>query len=204
MNRTQNRVKEARTTRLGQSSVTKTVYIDDIISKDNARTKNVSSVLNQMWTKNLLGLPIQTSVSRNGVTQSANFNVYGVSSYNTSTNQYFPNWQYIVRQDSVLSFEVNGAKVVANPSWVNEKITHDPNFEWISYNWYAKDSDFVPERMRQRGTPTTFIEWDDNKRLPLALVENYPDLKANQEFVKLMEELTNTENKISRSNFISK
>lgn len=189
LNRTQNRVKEARTTRLGQSSVTKTVYIDDIISKDNARTKNVSSVLNQMWTKNLLGLPIQTSVSRNGVTQSANFNVYGVSSYNTSTNQYFPNWQYIVRQDSVLSFEVNGAKVVANPSWVNEKITHDPNFKWISYNWYAKDSDFVPERMRQRGTPPTLIEWDDNKRLPLALVENYPGQYLDATLKSLIKEL---------------
>lgn len=30
-----------------------------------------------------------------------------------------------------------------------------------------------------------------------ALAENYPDLKANQEFGQLMEELTNTENKIA-------
>ncbi|WP_137627084.1 LemA family protein [Lactiplantibacillus pingfangensis] len=32
-----------------------------------------------------------------------------------------------------------------------------------------------------------------------ALAENYPDLKANQEFSKLMEELSNTENKIAYS-----
>ncbi|MBF7105106.1 LemA family protein [Pediococcus pentosaceus] len=32
-----------------------------------------------------------------------------------------------------------------------------------------------------------------------ALSESYPDLKANQEFTKLMEELTNTENKIAYS-----
>ena len=32
-----------------------------------------------------------------------------------------------------------------------------------------------------------------------ALAESYPDLKANQEFGKLMEELTNTENKIAYS-----
>ncbi|AVK61827.1 hypothetical protein C5Z26_09810 [Lactobacillus sp. CBA3606] len=32
-----------------------------------------------------------------------------------------------------------------------------------------------------------------------ALAENYPDLKANQEFSKLMEELTNSENKIAYS-----
>ncbi|KRM92956.1 LemA protein [Liquorilactobacillus cacaonum DSM 21116] len=32
-----------------------------------------------------------------------------------------------------------------------------------------------------------------------ALAESYPDLKANQEFTKLMEELTNTENKIAYS-----
>ncbi|AUJ31424.1 MAG: LemA family protein [Liquorilactobacillus nagelii] len=32
-----------------------------------------------------------------------------------------------------------------------------------------------------------------------ALAESYPDLKANQEFTKLMEELANTENKIAYS-----
>ncbi|UQS81871.1 LemA family protein [Bombilactobacillus folatiphilus] len=31
----------------------------------------------------------------------------------------------------------------------------------------------------------------------MALAESYPDLKANQEFGKLMEELTNTENKVA-------
>ncbi|EJN94966.1 LemA family protein [Streptococcus ratti] len=33
----------------------------------------------------------------------------------------------------------------------------------------------------------------------LAVAENYPDLKANQNFMKLQDELTNTENKISYS-----
>lgn len=33
----------------------------------------------------------------------------------------------------------------------------------------------------------------------LAVAENYPDLKANTNFIKLQEELTNTENKISYS-----
>lgn len=42
----------------------------------------------------------------------------------------------------------------------------------------------------------------DNKltgalRQVFALAENYPDLKANQEFSQLMEELSNTENKVS-------
>lgn len=36
-------------------------------------------------------------------------------------------------------------------------------------------------------------------RQVFALAENYPDLKANQEFGKLMEELTNTENKVAYS-----
>lgn len=39
----------------------------------------------------------------------------------------------------------------------------------------------------------------DSLKTIFALAEAYPDLKANQEFVKLMEELTNTENKISYS-----
>ena len=34
-------------------------------------------------------------------------------------------------------------------------------------------------------------------RQVFALTENYPDLKANQEFSQLMEELSNTENKVS-------
>ena len=33
----------------------------------------------------------------------------------------------------------------------------------------------------------------------MAVSENYPDLKANQNFMSLQEELTNTENKISYS-----
>ncbi|TLQ04758.1 LemA family protein [Pediococcus stilesii] len=39
----------------------------------------------------------------------------------------------------------------------------------------------------------------DSLKSIFALSENYPDLKANQEFMKLMEELTNTENKIAYS-----
>ncbi|KRL06226.1 LemA family protein [Liquorilactobacillus oeni] len=39
----------------------------------------------------------------------------------------------------------------------------------------------------------------DSLKSIFALAESYPDLKANQEFTKLMEELTNTENKIAYS-----
>ncbi|GEP19639.1 LemA family protein [Pediococcus argentinicus] len=39
----------------------------------------------------------------------------------------------------------------------------------------------------------------DQLKTVFALSESYPDLKANQEFSKLMEELTNTENKIAYS-----
>ena len=39
----------------------------------------------------------------------------------------------------------------------------------------------------------------DTLKSIFALAEAYPDLKANQEFTKLMEELTNTENKIAYS-----
>lgn len=39
----------------------------------------------------------------------------------------------------------------------------------------------------------------DTLKTILAVSENYPDLKANQNFMSLQEELTNTENKISYS-----
>lgn len=39
----------------------------------------------------------------------------------------------------------------------------------------------------------------DSLRTIFALSENYPDLKANQNFLSLQEELTNTENKIAYS-----
>lgn len=42
-------------------------------------------------------------------------------------------------------------------------------------------------------------ELTDSLKSIFALAENYPDLKANEEFTKLMEELTNTENKIAYS-----
>ncbi|MGQ5709973.1 LemA family protein [Lactobacillus sp. PSON] len=40
-------------------------------------------------------------------------------------------------------------------------------------------------------------EITDSLKTIFALSENYPDLKANQNFLKLQEELTNTENKIA-------
>lgn len=45
----------------------------------------------------------------------------------------------------------------------------------------------------------TSNQLSDTLKSIFALSENYPDLKANQEFNKLMEELTNTENKIAYS-----
>ena len=42
-------------------------------------------------------------------------------------------------------------------------------------------------------------EITDSLKTIFALSENYPDLKANQNFLKLQEELTNTENKIAYS-----
>ena len=39
----------------------------------------------------------------------------------------------------------------------------------------------------------------DTLKTIMAVSENYPDLKANQNFMSLQEELTNTENKISYS-----
>ena len=40
-------------------------------------------------------------------------------------------------------------------------------------------------------------EITDSLKTIFALSENYPDLKANENFLKLQEELTNTENKIA-------
>ena len=42
-------------------------------------------------------------------------------------------------------------------------------------------------------------EITDSLKTIFALSENYPDLKANENFLKLQEELTNTENKIAYS-----
>lgn len=42
-------------------------------------------------------------------------------------------------------------------------------------------------------------ELSDSLKTIFALSENYPDLKANQNFLNLQEELTNTENKIAYS-----
>lgn len=54
-----------------------------------------------------------------------------------------------------------------------------------------------------QGTPQERIEADNQIQSALksifALKESYPDLKANQNFLKLQEELTSTENKIAYS-----
>ena len=51
----------------------------------------------------------------------------------------------------------------------------------------------------RKGTLKISNQISDALKSIFALSENYPDLKANQTFLKLQEELTNTENKIAYS-----
>ncbi|MGT2887796.1 LemA family protein [Streptococcus didelphis] len=58
-------------------------------------------------------------------------------------------------------------------------------------------------QVRQASTPAETMEASNqlSKQMAglLAIAENYPELKANTNFLKLQDELTNTENKISYS-----
>ncbi|MFZ2483761.1 MAG: LemA family protein [Streptococcus parauberis] len=58
-------------------------------------------------------------------------------------------------------------------------------------------------KVNQASTPAETMEASNEltKQVTqlIAVAENYPDLKANQNFLKLQDELTNTENKISYS-----
>lgn len=56
-----------------------------------------------------------------------------------------------------------------------------------------------PSTAQRQAAMQTSNQLSDTLKSIFALSENYPDLKANQEFNKLMEELTNTENKIAYS-----
>ncbi|AZP91292.1 LemA family protein [Pediococcus acidilactici] len=56
-----------------------------------------------------------------------------------------------------------------------------------------------PSTVQRQAAMQTSNQLSDTLKSIFALSENYPDLKANQEFNKLMEELTNTENKIAYS-----
>lgn len=56
-----------------------------------------------------------------------------------------------------------------------------------------------PSTAQRQAAMQTSNQLSDTLKSVFALSENYPDLKANQEFNKLMEELTNTENKIAYS-----
>ncbi|AWM73098.1 MULTISPECIES: LemA family protein [Lactobacillus] len=77
---------------------------------------------------------------------------------------------------------------------------------------YAKHESETLEKVVQLRNQLTNIPSDDHAetlkvsnqlsdslKTIFALSENYPDLKANQNFAKLQEELTNTENKIAYS-----
>lgn len=56
-----------------------------------------------------------------------------------------------------------------------------------------------PSTAQRQAAMQTSNQLSDTLKSIFALSENYPDLKANQEFNKLMEELTNAENKIAYS-----
>lgn len=57
----------------------------------------------------------------------------------------------------------------------------------------------APSTKQREEIMKTSNQISDSLKSIFALSESYPDLKANQEFTKLMEELTNTENKIAYS-----
>lgn len=174
VSRTRNRIFESTSTKFGQTTTSKKYYIDKIIEKEKAEHYPQSSLLYQMWKKNLVGMPLQEEISRNGITQSATFNVYGVSSYNTSTNPYFPNWQSIVRLDSVLTYEHQHPGQIKKPTIDNETISRDSSLKWAKDLLYAKADAYLPEYIGQRGAPNTIVAWDEPQRLTMAIVRNYP------------------------------
>ena len=109
------------------------------------------------------------------------------------------------------------AKVYTDESWsqidVQLKRRNDliPNLVETTKG-YAKHERETLENVVQLRNQLTNIPSDDHAQTLkvsnqisdalksiFALSENYPDLKANQNFLKLQEELTNTENKIAYS-----
>ena len=109
------------------------------------------------------------------------------------------------------------AKVYTEESWsqidVQLKRRNDliPNLVETTKGYAKHEKETLAEVIKLRNQLVSIPEGDhqakmevsnqltDTLRSIFALSENYPDLKANQEFTKLMEELTNTENKIAYS-----
>ena len=109
------------------------------------------------------------------------------------------------------------AKIYTEESWsqidVQLKRRNDliPNLV-ETVKGYAKHESETFEKVVQLRNQLTQIPADNNEetlkvsneitdslKTIFALSENYPDLKANENFLKLQEELTNTENKIAYS-----
>lgn len=109
------------------------------------------------------------------------------------------------------------AKIYTEESWsqidVQLKRRNDliPNLVETTKGYARHEKETLAEVIKLRNQLVSIPEGDhqakmevsnqltDTLRSIFALSENYPDLKANQEFTKLMEELTNTENKIAYS-----
>ncbi|MDF7637954.1 LemA family protein [Lactobacillus sp. ESL0791] len=109
------------------------------------------------------------------------------------------------------------AKVYTDESWsqidVQLKRRNDliPNLVETTKGYAKHEKSTLEEVVKLRNQLTTIPAGDHQETIKVsnqisdalksifALSENYPDLKANQTFMKLQEELTNTENKIAYS-----
>lgn len=109
------------------------------------------------------------------------------------------------------------SKVYTEESWsqisVQLKRRNDliPNLVETVKGYAAHEKDTFAKVVQLRNQLTSIPSDDHQKTMEVsnqlsdtlksifALQENYPDLKANQQFNQLMEELTNTENKIAYS-----
>ena len=182
-NRSLNRISSEGRSKYGDPMVRNYLYADDLQSQNGVS----SAVIDTMKQRNMLGTPIMELQYFRGELYSGTYYAYGINNG-------------LVTLDSVMTLYPTSDGTFFNPYiGSNGRIRIPDQFKTTS-SYIYEPGNHLPARIKEVGSPAKKIIWDQRRRYPVAIIENYQSNMQNEEtFLNLIRTLESF-NKVSPLN----